>query len=192
MRTVYRNRDFCRELTIVIRQNGAQPVYANGRISFEVSLSPGGAWHACLLYEPGDGKVRFEAPDHCIANSNQSNVGERLEDWQKAVLKVRTSNEEFYRLFRQAIDDMAALRLPVHGPDHLQFVPAAGVPWFVALFGRDSLIASLQNALVYPGFACATLDVLGSFRPPNATIIGTRNRARSCMNCVWASSHISS
>jgi hypothetical protein len=32
----------------------------------------------------------------------------------------------------------------------LQFVPAAGVPWFVALFGRDSLIVSLQNALVYP------------------------------------------
>ena len=34
------------------------------------------------------------------------------------------------------------------------------MPWFVALFGRDSLIASLQNALVYPDFACAALDVL--------------------------------
>ena len=45
-----------------------------------------------------------------------------------------------------------------------EFVPAAGVPWFVALFGRDSLIASLQNALVYPGFARGTLDVLGSLQ----------------------------
>ncbi|CAB4046980.1 hypothetical protein LMG9964_00612 [Paraburkholderia phenoliruptrix] len=36
------------------------------------------------------------------------------------------------------------------------------MPWFVALFGRDSLIASLQTALVHPGFARAVLDVLGS------------------------------
>ena len=48
---------------------------------------------------------------------------------------------------------MASLRLLIEGTDHLQFVPAAGVPWFVALFGRDSLIVSLQNALVYPDFA---------------------------------------
>ena len=74
------------------------------------------------------------------------------------------SNEEFYRLFRQAIEDMAALRLPIEGTDHLRFVPAAGVPWFVALFGRDSLIVSLQNALVYPDFARGALDVLGSWQ----------------------------
>ena len=33
------------------------------------------------------------------------------------------------------------------------WVPAAGVPWYVALFGRDSLIASLQTMLVRPAFA---------------------------------------
>src|SRR4029079_9280756 len=55
-------------------------------------------------------------------------------------------------------------RLPIEGTDHLRFVPAAGVPWFVALFGRDSLIASLQSALVYPSFARGALDVLGSWQ----------------------------
>jgi glycogen debranching enzyme len=164
VRTIYRNQDFCREVNILARRNGSRPAYANGRISFEVDLPPGAAWHSCLLYELGDGKVRFEAPKNCIANSKQSKVGQRLEDWQQAVLKIRTSNEEFYRLFRQAVADMAALRLPIPGTDHLQFVPAAGVPWFVALFGRDSLIASLQNALIYPGFARGALDVLGSLQ----------------------------
>jgi glycogen debranching enzyme len=164
LRTIYRNKDFCREVNILARRNGSRPVYANGRISFEVDLAPGAAWHSCLLYELGDGKVRFEAPDYCIADCKQSKVGQRLEDWQEAVLKIRTSNEELYRLFRQAVEDMAALRLPIEGTDHLQFVPAAGVPWFVALFGRDSLIASLQNALVYPGFARGALDVLGSLQ----------------------------
>jgi glycogen debranching enzyme len=162
LRTIYRNRDFCREVAILTRKSGSRPVYANGRISFEVDLAPGAAWHSCLLYELGDGKVRVEAPDTCIADSKQSKAGQRLEDWQRAVLKIRTSNEEFYRLFRQAVDDMAALRLPVQGTDRVEFVPAAGVPWFVALFGRDSLIASLQNAIVYPGFARGALEALGS------------------------------
>ncbi|HEX3162083.1 MAG TPA: glycogen debranching N-terminal domain-containing protein, partial [Pseudolabrys sp.] len=164
LRTIYRNRDFCRETTIHTRRNGSRPVYANGRISFEVDLAPGASWHSCLLYELGDGKMRYEAPDKCIANSKQSKAGRGLEHWQQSVLKIHTSNEEFYRLFRQAIDDMAALRLPIEAADRLQFVPAAGVPWFVALFGRDSLIASLQNALVYPGFACGALDILGSLQ----------------------------
>jgi glycogen debranching enzyme len=164
LKTIYRNRDFSRSVTISARQNESRPVYANGRISFEVDLPPGATWHSCLLYNLYDGKVRFEAPDNCIANCTKSKVGQRLEDWQRAVLKIRTSNEEFYRFFRQGLEDMAALRLPIGGTDHMRFVPAAGVPWFVALFGRDSLIASLQNVLVYPGFASATLEVLGSLQ----------------------------
>jgi glycogen debranching enzyme len=50
------------------------------------------------------------------------------------------------------------------GTDHMVFLPAAGLPWFVAPFGRDSLIVSLQNILVYPEFARGTLEVLGSLQ----------------------------
>ncbi|MDQ2803342.1 MAG: amylo-alpha-1,6-glucosidase, partial [Pseudomonadota bacterium] len=75
-----------------------------------------------------------------------------------------TSNNDFQRSFNQALDDMAALRLPLAGTDHMVFVPAAGLPWFVAPFGRDSLIVSLQNILVYPEFARGSLDVLGSLQ----------------------------
>lgn len=162
LRTSYRNRDFCREVTVRPKHNSSRCVYANGRISFEVDISPKAAWHSCLLYEFVDGSAKFEAPATCIDASAQSKVGQRLENWEKTVLKIRTSNDEFADLFRQAIDDMAALRLPIEGRDQLQFVPAAGVPWYVALFGRDSLIASLQNAIVYPGFACASLEALGA------------------------------
>ena len=36
-----------------------------------------------------------------------------LREWQQRVMKITTSNEEFYRFFHQATDDMAALRLPI-------------------------------------------------------------------------------
>ena len=44
------------------------------------------------------------------------------------------------------------------------FMPAAGLPWFVAPFGRDSLIVSLQNILIYPEFARGALEILGSLQ----------------------------
>jgi glycogen debranching enzyme len=162
--TIYKNRSFRRDVTVSIRRCDTPPCYANGRISFDIRLAPGASWHSCLLYEISDGRRVETAPEACIGQSTHAKTGQRLGDWQGAVLKAHTSNEEFYRYYRQSVDDMAALRLPLEGTDHLQFVPAGGVPWFVALFGRDSLIVSLQNAMVYPDFARGALEVLGRFQ----------------------------
>src|SRR5207247_6703908 len=43
-------------------------------------------------------------------------------------------------------------------------VPAAGVPWFVTVFGRDSLIASLQNMMVQARFAEGALRTLATYQ----------------------------
>ena len=45
-----------------------------------------------------------------------------------------------------------------------EWVPAAGVPWFVTLFGRDSLIISLQNMSVSTGFARGALKWLANYQ----------------------------
>lgn len=43
-------------------------------------------------------------------------------------------------------------------------IPAAGIPWYVAPFGRDSLIVALQTMHVYPQRAAATLRVLAALQ----------------------------
>ena len=164
LRTTYCNGDFSRAVTISPAQSPAKAVYANGRLSFEVALEPGEAWHCCLLYMLADGDRHFAPPSDCVGHSHKSRRAETLADWLRNVVKIQTSNEEFYRLFRQALEDMAALRLPIEGTDHLVFLPAAGLPWFLAPFGRDSLIVSLQNTLVYPEFARGALEILGSLQ----------------------------
>lgn len=160
LRTIYRNKDFRREFAVLVSMSNSSPVYANGRITFDVKLAPGQRWHACLLYEPGDASTRLRAPPGCFSSNASSNTAEDQREWTTGVLKLETTNTDFRLLFQQAIDDMGALRLPIETPGRLEFVPAGGAPWYMALFGRDSLIASLQNALVYPGFARATLDAL--------------------------------
>jgi glycogen debranching enzyme len=161
LRTVYSNGDFSRSVIISM----SQPcVYANGRLSFEVALAPGETWRACLLYTLEDGGKRAAAPRACTDDHHRSRHAETLRDWLDTVATIRTSNEEYYRLFRRALEDMAALRLPVEGNNPHMFLPAAGLPWFVAPFGRDSLIAALQSVLVRSDFARGALDVLGALQ----------------------------
>ena len=165
LRMTYRNRDFCRELIVRTGEGDGRPtVYANGRLSFDVELKPGQAWHRCLVYDLVDGSKRFRASKECIHSSATSDHSRNIDEWQRTVLKIETTNEEFYRCYNQGVQDMAALRLPLQGMDHMVFVPAAGLPWFVALFGRDTLIVSLQTMIVYPEFAAGTLEVLAQYQ----------------------------
>lgn len=164
LHTVYRNGDFVRAVTVAAGHGHAKAVYANGRISFDIDLGPSDTWHCCLLYTLEDGEQAFAPLSDCVDGAESTHHGEALSEWLQSVLKIRCSNEEFYRLYRQALEDMAALRLPISGTDHKVFLPAAGLPWFVAPFGRDSLIVSLQNILIYPDFARGTLDILGSLQ----------------------------
>ena len=160
----YGNQDFHRSLSVCASGGPSQAVYANGRISFEVALEPGEAWHACLAYELHDGEQAYAAPGQCSDAAGSSGLSKVMEEWRASVTKLESEHSLFERLYAQALDDLAALRLPFESMAVTDIVPAAGLPWFVALFGRDSLIVSLQSALVYPDFARGALDILGKWQ----------------------------
>ncbi|WP_440104933.1 amylo-alpha-1,6-glucosidase [Streptosporangium sp. H16] len=80
-----------------------------------------------------------------------------------------TSWEELARACEQGLADLARLRVPTSGPaGEALRVPAAGVPWFLGLFGRDSLLTSLFALPYRPALAADTLLAL-------AAVQGTRN-----------------
>ena len=160
--TLYRNGDFQRSVTI--RPEGFGPptvytpaVYANGRLVFDVDLEPGASWRCRLLYDLADNGRVFTAPGDRGAPGAPSGA----QDWHQNVPSLDTAHEEFGRLFAQALDDIAALRLSVDGDKTL---PAAGLPWFMVPFGRDSLIVSLQTQMIYPDFFPGTLSLLGQLQ----------------------------
>ena len=162
--TFYRNGDFSRAVVLSPRQFPKAPVYANGRVSFEVTIEPGHTWHTCILYALQDGDQKIAPPHACYEHHLANEHAEAMAEWMRTVIGVETSNHEFRLLFQRSLEDMAALRLPIQGTDTISFMPAAGLPWFVAPFGRDSLIVSLQNILVHPEFARGALHVLGSLQ----------------------------
>jgi glycogen debranching enzyme len=164
VRTVYVNRDFRRELRYRYLESGSLPVYANGRATFDVRLDRGATWRTCTEYcfiHDGD----EGPPERRCANAFAHDAFDELQQrWLEQATRLTSENEEIYRFYRQSVDDMGALRLYEHEEMDEVWVPAAGVPWFVALFGRDSLIAGLQNMLVNPTFARGALRTLARWQ----------------------------
>src|SRR5207249_428945 len=64
----------------------------------------------------------------------------------------------------QAVEDIGALRLYDEDFQPDVWVPAAGAPWFVALFGRDSLIVAMQTLMIHPGLALGALQKLAEYQ----------------------------
>lgn len=71
---------------------------------------------------------------------------------------------------RRGLADLAALQVPASGPDGEALrVPAAGVPWFLTLLGRDALLTSLFALPYLPRLAAATLPALAATQATEST-----------------------
>lgn len=161
LRMSYENERFRRGMSMCVHDSSTPAGYANGRITFAVTLRPGTKWHGCLKYNVDDDGRVVRAPQRCGAGDEGTPEAKHLAQWKRAIPSLECSNETFNLLYRQATDDVAALRLPEYAHGRRLLVPAAGLPWFIALFGRDCLVTSLQTSLIFSGFARGTLAALG-------------------------------
>jgi len=73
---------------------------------------------------------------------------------------VQSNNRTFNKLMLRCRQDLEALQTSF--PDGA--LPAAGIPWFVAPFGRDSVIAGLQTLPLYPERSVGILRVLAALQ----------------------------
>jgi glycogen debranching enzyme len=77
--------------------------------------------------------------------------------WRSAPRLQAPADSGLERTWTQSLADLAALRLRWAGSE---MVPAAGLPWFMTLFGRDTLITAFQELLLGPDPAAAALRAL--------------------------------
>jgi glycogen debranching enzyme len=165
--TTYKNQDFERSLVYRLTNPGSPASFSNGpnKIAFDVTLQPGEAWHCCAGYVLSDGERIREPPITCSGSDRSARELGRLQaEWLSNATLLTSANEDVYRAYLRSVKDMGALRMHEQDMSEDAWVPAAGVPWYVALFGRDSLIASLQTMLVQPAFALGALRKLAQFQ----------------------------
>jgi glycogen debranching enzyme len=161
LRTTYINREFRRTLVVSIERAGSPPQWANGRLSFAIRLDRGDTWHACLKWLPLTGERRRPTTLGCNAIT-ESRAG--FHPPRLPRVGIHTPVRTVEDAWRQAVHDMEALRLEDETPGRSSIIPAAGIPWFATLFGRDSLIVSMQSISGYPEFAAGALRRLSDLQ----------------------------
>ncbi len=179
LRTTYVNGDFHRAFSYRIASD-SHVGYANGRIFFEIELAPNQHWYSCgeMILEHGQ-FIQEPHPSTCRrarqgtdsagampsrGEEPRSDFDDRQARWQARCTGLVSSNSKIERMYQQAVEDMGALRIYDMDVSDEAWVPAAGVPWFVTLFGRDSLTVSYQNMAVSPGFARGALRRLAEYQ----------------------------
>ena len=127
------------------------------RVSFRLNLGPYQTRLLALTVEPdADG----EAPPRKEFDTAAHELRRSYEDWERDATRIVTDNELFNQVLDQGLRDLRALYTPVNGNG----VIAAGIPWYVTIFGRDGLIAAHQLLMVNPRLARETLRVMAAYQ----------------------------
>jgi glycogen debranching enzyme len=143
---------------LLIRGDGC-PSIADGVFQWQVAIPARGQWTASIEAVPVTDGVpmmlrhpRGQAVEHAIP-------ARRLRDWRQSAPQVRTADRDLAAVLHRSIEDLGALR--IFDPEHPgRPVVAAGAPWFMALFGRDSLLTSWMLLPWDAGLAIGTLQTL--------------------------------
>ncbi|HEY1367595.1 MAG TPA: glycogen debranching N-terminal domain-containing protein [Gaiellaceae bacterium] len=94
----------------------------------------------------------------------QHRVEGPLSGWLERLPHFEADSPLLTSVWRQSVLDLAALRVTGDLLGESYVLPAAGLPWFMTLFGRDTLITSLQTLWVGPGLARGALHLLGALQ----------------------------
>jgi glycogen debranching enzyme len=130
------------------------------RASFELTLAPQAKWTLEVDLTPITGSKRW--PPLLRGDSfgaPEPEMPVTLQEWLEQA-PVLEANDDLQQVYRRSLVDLAALRIRPREEDLRWAMPAGGVPWFMAVFGRDSLIASYQALPFQPTLARATLEAL--------------------------------
>jgi glycogen debranching enzyme len=158
----YRRERFVRETWIT---SSAPTSMQEDSLTFRAEVPAQGLWKTSLevvaVKNPGSQtrpRVKYSLQDV----EPRPELGQSLQQWIAAAPRLISSWEPLGRSYERSLLDLAALRFRTRfTPGAL---PAAGLPWFMAIFGWDSLITSFQALPFNPELSATTLRLLALFQ----------------------------
>ncbi|MEV1314880.1 glycogen debranching N-terminal domain-containing protein [Micromonospora arborensis] len=154
----YERERFARETTV---QSTAPVEVDEGGMTFRIRLAPGGTWETDLhvsLTIQGEAGQDLRAGLQSHQQAVRGTMREDLADWLDRAPHLVAERGGLEETYRGSLADLAALRYqPLASSER---VPIGGLPWAMALSGRDSIITCLQTMAFTPELAPATLRTL--------------------------------
>ncbi|MEU0157041.1 glycogen debranching N-terminal domain-containing protein, partial [Micromonospora fulviviridis] len=158
LRLGYQRAKFRREAVVF----STQPAHFDeGGITFDVRIGPHGEWATELYVRTlgGDGReIRDSLHGHPLPRRDRR---ADLSRWLADVPRLTSDSDVLAVTYRRSLVDLAALRYtPLTAHRQVGALPAAGLPWFMSIFGRDTIFTSLQALPFAPDLAATALRIL--------------------------------
>jgi glycogen debranching enzyme len=153
----YKRDSFVRETVVKCDKKGE--VSENG-FRFVVKIPPQAEWSVTFDVLARGRRADLEDAERPRHGSSQQvpRLSKSLTDWVQGAPRLIASWDPLRKIYHRSLVDLAALRFEVGiAPGSL---PAAGLPWFMAAFGRDSLLTSFQSLAFVPELSASTLRAL--------------------------------
>ena len=155
-----RLRERMRGVRVAVR--GA--IVSPGEFLFEVVVPPREAWRDTITVRPvidGQEVAPYFPPDQPVTDTGPA---QRQYAWEHGSPLVTTDHAGLARALRRSRADLGSLR--IFDTDHPDRPPcvAAGAPWFMTIFGRDSLLASWMALPLDRSLALGTARMLADLQ----------------------------
>jgi len=161
--TLWHDREGYRRGTVVTFNRSGR--VDGSRARFRLRLRPREAWSLCLDVTPIVDGTRRPPMLRCRAfHDHASKMPVSLDEWLAETPELVTEHDALSHTYRQSNLDLAALRVR---PDNVTInwaMPGGGLPWFMTVFGRDSLIASYQALPFHADLAETALAALAELQ----------------------------
>jgi glycogen debranching enzyme len=136
---------------------------AEDLVTWEVVVPGRGSWTGCMEVAPVIESTAVDPRYRCGEPVARAAPSERLALWRQQVPHVKTAHDGLRSVVQRSAEDLGALR--IFDPDYPdRVVVAAGAPWFMTVFGRDSILTAWMALLVEPDLALGVLQTLARFQ----------------------------
>jgi glycogen debranching enzyme len=149
-----------RETTITFQRQGR---LTRNRVVYDLRLPARGSWKTCIDVAPVvEGRERPPLLGCDSFGKAEPKMPRSLRDWLDDAPALE-ADDAVRHTYRQSLIDLAALR--IRPTEHVRWaMPAGGLPWFMTVFGRDSIVASFQALPFQPHLAETTLECLAELQ----------------------------
>jgi glycogen debranching enzyme len=144
-------------------QLSAVPDEVGDVVRFTVRLDARSTWELRVGVQPMLGEQEQPSADALMRRLEQdrARADDSHEAWRRSTPRLRYTRDDLVRTWEQSVADLGALRMHIEEFDFGR-LPAAGSPWFMTVFGRDTLITCLQTQTFGAALSESALRVLAA------------------------------
>jgi len=146
---------------VILSERGA---VEQGAVAYRLSLEPRAVWELRVDVVPAvNGELTAPSAVAARFGGERSHIRDSLREWRVWIPPLDTTWDVLSHTFERSVADLASLR--IRGRDRqIGKLPAAGMPWFMTVFGRDTIITCLQTLLFGPDLARSALQTLAELQ----------------------------